>query len=151
MPAPHSGPSTGHRPRLALLREGAILFLVATALGFFFGAQIYFSAISIHREVSWGQALYWSFTDWYEWGWLARVELLSPVARTRSASHGTCRTAGPGPVASAADAAQPALPLQRPQRRLFPDAQGRGGGQQNDLASRGTIAADPREERPAGS
>src|SRR6266516_2700315 len=69
----HSGPPTGHCPRLAMLREGAILFLVATALGFFFGAQIYFSAISIHREVSWEQALYWSFSDWYEWALLAPI------------------------------------------------------------------------------
>ena len=63
--APGGGP--------AIARQGAIVFLTATALGFFFAAQIYFSAASSHRPVSWGQALYWSFGDWYEWA------LLSPI------------------------------------------------------------------------
>jgi two-component sensor histidine kinase len=55
------------------LRQAAIILLTATALGFFFAAQIYFSAASFHREISWGQAFYWSFGDWYEWA------LLSPI------------------------------------------------------------------------
>jgi len=53
------------------LRHAAIIFVTATALGFFFAAQIYFSAASIHRGVSWWQALYWAFGDWYEWALLA--------------------------------------------------------------------------------
>src|SRR5262249_46294952 len=28
---------------------------------------------SIHRDVSWGQALYWAFTDWYEFALLAPI------------------------------------------------------------------------------
>ena len=50
-----------------------IILLTATGLGFFFAAQMYFSAASFHRDISWGQALYWSFGDWYEWA------LLSPL------------------------------------------------------------------------
>src|SRR6185369_15542952 len=49
--------------------------LVATALGFFFAAQIYFSAAATHRDVSWAQALYWSITDWYEFALLAPIIL----------------------------------------------------------------------------
>ncbi len=49
------------------------VFLIATLLGLFFAAQIYYSAASFHHSVSWGQALYWAFGDWYEWA------LLSPV------------------------------------------------------------------------
>jgi signal transduction histidine kinase len=76
MPAsPHFGPPTGECHRLVVLRQGTIIFLVATALGFFFGAQIYFSAAVTHRDVSWAQALYWSFTDWYEFALLAPVIL----------------------------------------------------------------------------
>ena len=56
-----------------VLRQGAIILLTATALGLFFAAQIYFSAASIHRDVSWAQALYWSFGDWYEWALLAPI------------------------------------------------------------------------------
>jgi signal transduction histidine kinase len=56
-------------------RQAAIIFLVATALGFFFAAQIYFSAAATHRDVSWAQALYWSFTDWYEFALLAPIIL----------------------------------------------------------------------------
>jgi len=59
----------GHR--LVALRQGALILLVATALGFFFAGQIYFSAASMNRSVSWGQALYWSFGDWYEWALLS--------------------------------------------------------------------------------
>jgi two-component system, LytTR family, sensor kinase len=64
------------RPRLhfgTALRHGAIIFLVATALGFFFAGQIYFSSAAIHRDVSWAQALYWAFTDWYEFALLMPV------------------------------------------------------------------------------
>jgi signal transduction histidine kinase len=49
------------------------VLLIATLLGLFFAAQIYYSAASFHHPVSWGQALYWAFGDWYEWA------LLSPV------------------------------------------------------------------------
>src|SRR2546426_5556401 len=52
---------------------GAKVLLIATFLGLFFTAQIYYSAASFHHSVSWGQALYWAFGDWYEWA------LLSPV------------------------------------------------------------------------
>jgi len=69
----YSGTATGPCPRPGVLRQGAIILLVATALSLFFGAQNYFSAASIHREVSWMQALYWSFTDWYEWALLAPI------------------------------------------------------------------------------
>jgi two-component system, LytTR family, sensor kinase len=54
-------------------RVGAKVLLIATLLGLFFAAQIYYSAASFHHSVSWGQALYWAFGDWYEWA------LLSPV------------------------------------------------------------------------
>src|SRR5262249_7504299 len=66
-------PPMSHGHKLTRLRHAAIILLAATLLGFFFAAQIYFSAASLHRPVSWGQALYWSFGDWYEWA------LLSPV------------------------------------------------------------------------
>src|SRR5262245_60314352 len=66
-------PPMSHGHKLTGLRHAAIILLAATLLGFFFAAQIYFSAASLHRPVSWGQALYWSFGDWYEWA------LLSPV------------------------------------------------------------------------
>src|SRR6266496_4577174 len=52
---------------------GANIVLIATFLGLFFTAQIYYSAASFNHPVSWGQALYWAFGDWYEWA------LLSPV------------------------------------------------------------------------
>jgi len=54
-------------------RIGAKVLLIATSLGLFFAAQIYYSAASFQHSVSWGQALYWAFGDWYEWA------LLSPV------------------------------------------------------------------------
>jgi two-component sensor histidine kinase len=53
----------------------AVIFLISTLLGFFFGAQIYFSAAVTHRDVSWAQAFYWSFTDWYEFALLAPIIL----------------------------------------------------------------------------
>jgi hypothetical protein len=59
--------SSDRSRRSIWLRRAAIIFLAATALGFFFAAQIYVSAATIHRDVSWAQALYWSFSDWYEW------------------------------------------------------------------------------------
>src|SRR5580765_8432373 len=64
------------RSRIAILRgfpAGAAVFLVATAIGLFFTAQIYFSAASVGHAVSWGQALYWALGDWYEWALLAPV------------------------------------------------------------------------------
>ena len=72
-PAAHSGSLTGHGYRPVALRQGAIILLVSTALGFFFAAQIYFSAAVTHRGVSWAQALYWAFTDWYEFALLAPI------------------------------------------------------------------------------
>src|SRR5262245_17975307 len=50
-----------------------LVFFIATFLGLFFAAQMYFSASSFHHSVSWSQAFYWAFGDWYEWA------LLSPV------------------------------------------------------------------------
>jgi signal transduction histidine kinase len=72
-PQPQFGSSSPQSPRhrVPLLRQGAVILLVSTALGFFFAAQIYFSSASIHRDVSWAQALYWSFSDWYEWALMA--------------------------------------------------------------------------------
>jgi two-component system, LytTR family, sensor kinase len=67
------GSPTGPCHKLIPPKHAAIILLAATALGFFFTAQIYFSAASSGRGISWGQALYWSFGDWYEWA------LLSPV------------------------------------------------------------------------
>jgi two-component system, LytTR family, sensor kinase len=67
----HFAPPTGQCHRFVRQRHGAIIFLTATVLGFFFATQIYFSAASFHREISWGQALYWSFGDWYEWALLS--------------------------------------------------------------------------------
>src|SRR5215831_3337891 len=60
--------STSGRWRVAL-----IVFLVATLAGFFFTAQVYYSTASLAHRVSWLQALYWGFGDWYEWA------LLSPL------------------------------------------------------------------------
>jgi signal transduction histidine kinase len=70
--SPHSGPQA---QALINWRQVAVIFLAATALGFFFGAQIYFSAAVTHRDVSWAQAFYWSFTDWYEFALLAPIVL----------------------------------------------------------------------------
>jgi len=66
-----SGPPAGQRHKFLELRYAAIIFLTATVLGFFFAAQIYFSAAALHRDIGWGQALYWSFGDWYEWALLS--------------------------------------------------------------------------------
>ena len=74
-----TGPATTHdeqarrREKPGRWRVGAKVFLIATLLGFFFAAQIYYSAASFQDAVSWGQSLYWAFGDWYEWA------LLSPV------------------------------------------------------------------------
>lgn len=71
--------SASHGPELttpqvwARWRTGLLILVIATALGFFFAAQIYFSAVAHDHRIGWGQALYWSFGDWYEWA------LLSPV------------------------------------------------------------------------
>jgi two-component system, LytTR family, sensor kinase len=54
-------------------RTAAAIFFIATLAGLFFAAQIYYSAASLERPVTWGQALYWGFGDWYEWA------LLSPA------------------------------------------------------------------------
>jgi len=53
------------------LSGSAMVFAAATAIGLFFTAQIYFTAASLGRSVSWGQALYWALGDWYEWALLA--------------------------------------------------------------------------------
>ena len=71
----HIDPTTDQGRKPVGLRPGAVIFLTATALGFFFGAQIYFSAAATHRDVSWAQAFYWSFTDWYEFALLAPIIL----------------------------------------------------------------------------
>src|SRR5262245_44161298 len=73
LPEVQSSAPQGQRHRLVALRQGAMVLSVATALGFFFAAQIRFSAASVQRDVSWGQALYWSFGDWYEWALLAPI------------------------------------------------------------------------------
>jgi len=70
--SPHPGPQA---QALFTWRQAGVIFLAAPALGFFFGAQIYFSAAVIHRDVSWVQAFYWSFTDWYEFALLAPIVL----------------------------------------------------------------------------
>lgn len=67
------GNQTRPRGKPGKWRLAAKVLLIATLLGFFFAAQIYYSAASFHHSVSWGQALYWAFGDWYEWA------LLSPV------------------------------------------------------------------------
>src|SRR5215471_20489347 len=54
-------------------RAALIVFLLATLAGLFFSAQIYYSTTSLAHPVSWLQALYWGFGDWYEWA------LLSPL------------------------------------------------------------------------
>jgi|SRR6185503_4644723 len=69
----HFDPPTGQGHKPGRLRQGAVVFLTATVLGFFFAAQIYFSAAATHRDVSWAQAFYWSFTDWYEFALLAPI------------------------------------------------------------------------------
>src|SRR5438034_357294 len=66
-------PLPGPRREMSVRTTCWVVFVIATFLGLFFAAQMYFSAASFGHEVSWGQVLYWSFGDWYEWA------LLSPV------------------------------------------------------------------------
>ena len=54
-------------------RAALLVFLLTTVAGLFFSAQIYYSTTSLAHPVSWPQALYWGFGDWYEWA------LLSPL------------------------------------------------------------------------
>jgi len=54
-------------------RTGSLVVAVASVLGLFFAAQMHYSSAAFGRPISWGQALYWAFGDWYEWA------LLSPV------------------------------------------------------------------------
>jgi len=70
-PAANHGDQVPEKP--PRWHAGAKVLLIATVLGLFFTAQIYYSAASFHHSVSWRQALYWAFGDWYEWA------LLSPV------------------------------------------------------------------------
>jgi signal transduction histidine kinase len=72
-PPAHPDLQSGSRRKRAGLRHAAIIFLTATVLGFFFAGEIYFLAASFNRDISWGQALYWSFGDWYEWALLAPI------------------------------------------------------------------------------
>src|ERR1043166_3820871 len=72
-PAAHPGSPAGEGYRAVALRQGTIILLVSTALGFLFAAQIYFSAAVTHRDVSWAQAFYWAFGDWYEFALLAPI------------------------------------------------------------------------------
>jgi two-component system LytT family sensor kinase len=56
--------------------EVPVIWLIlgsATVAGVFFTAQIYFVAMAFCQDVSWAQAAYWAFGDWYEWA------LLSPA------------------------------------------------------------------------
>jgi len=64
---------TRPRGKAGKWRAVSKVLLIATLLGLFFAAQIFYSAASFHHPVSWGQALYWALGDWYEWA------LLSPV------------------------------------------------------------------------
>src|SRR5262245_29955658 len=68
-------PSIGRDRKQVWRRQAAVIFLISTLLGFFFGAQIYFSAAVTNRDVSWAQAFYWAFTDWYEFALLAPIIL----------------------------------------------------------------------------
>jgi hypothetical protein len=54
-------------------RAALIVLLLSTLAGLFFSAQIYYTTTSLAHAVSWPQALYWGFGDWYEWA------LLSPL------------------------------------------------------------------------
>lgn len=58
------------RRRPANMPGWAIVLLAATAAGSFFSLQIYYSNAAFHSPVSWGQAFYWGFGDWYEWALL---------------------------------------------------------------------------------
>lgn len=48
----------------------AIVFLAATGAGGIFSLQIYYSNAAFQSPVSWSQAFYWGFGDWYEWALL---------------------------------------------------------------------------------
>ena len=61
------------------LKTWGVVFAVSSIIGLFFAAQMHYSAAAFGRPVSWGQALYWTLGDWYEWAilspiifWLAR-------------------------------------------------------------------------------
>jgi signal transduction histidine kinase len=69
----HPDLPSGQGRDLSVMKQALLIFLAATALGFFFAAQIVFSSVPIHRDVSWGQALYWAFSDWYEFALLVPV------------------------------------------------------------------------------
>src|SRR6266550_2691082 len=73
VPGVNQGDQVGPRRKPSRWDAGAKVVLLAKFLGLFFTAQIYYSAASFHHSVSWGQAFYWAFGDWYEWA------LLSPV------------------------------------------------------------------------
>lgn len=77
----------------ATLRTACIIFLIATFAGFFFAAQIFYSSASFKHPVTWGQALYWAFGDWYEWA------LLSPAIFWLSRRFEFDRTRWPGSIA----------------------------------------------------
>jgi len=51
-------------------KKALLILLIATGLAFLFAGQMYLSAAAYNRHISWGQALYWSFGDWYEWALL---------------------------------------------------------------------------------
>jgi hypothetical protein len=72
-PASDTGPD---KPKGAFRERwwlvGCVL-LAATLLGLLFCLQVYLSAAAMRHPVSWGQAIYWAFGDWYEWA------LLSPA------------------------------------------------------------------------
>jgi anti-sigma regulatory factor (Ser/Thr protein kinase) len=57
----------------ANLPAWAIVFLAATGAGVFFSLQIFYSNATFHSAVSWSQAFYWGFGDWYEWALLFPV------------------------------------------------------------------------------
>ncbi|HXI52397.1 MAG TPA: histidine kinase [Candidatus Saccharimonadales bacterium] len=65
--------SVGPRQPPSARRSALFVFLATTALAVFFAAQNYFAAATMRRAVSWQQAAYWSFTDWYEWALVAPI------------------------------------------------------------------------------
>src|SRR5262245_5387975 len=71
-----SSSSTSTTPWYRRLPRWAWVVGVATVAGLFFVAQIYYSSLSFRQPVSWVQALYWSFGDWYEWALLAPLIFL---------------------------------------------------------------------------
>jgi signal transduction histidine kinase len=68
---PNHEPHSGFGRKGRAWRPAAITFLITTLLGLFFAAQIYVTSATIHRNVSWAQALYWALSDWYEFALLA--------------------------------------------------------------------------------